>query len=62
MSKLYETVHAVLSHGPRSTEEIVTECRRAGLPSGLKRSDCFSIYPTKRWNARAHGAAKGAKT
>jgi len=31
MSKLYDTVHAVLSRGPRSTEEIVTDCRRAGL-------------------------------
>jgi hypothetical protein len=30
MSKLYETVHAVLARGSRSTEEIVTECRRAG--------------------------------
>jgi len=30
MSKLYETVYAVLTRGPRSTEEIITECRRAG--------------------------------
>lgn len=30
MSKLYDAVHAVLSRGLRSTEEIVTECRRAG--------------------------------
>lgn len=30
MSKLYEAVHAVLARGPRSTEEIVAECRRAG--------------------------------
>ena len=31
MSKLYETVCAVLARGPRTKEEIVTECRRAGL-------------------------------
>ena len=30
MSKLYETVRAVLSRGPRSTDEIITDCRRAG--------------------------------
>jgi hypothetical protein len=30
MSKLYDAVHAVLARGSRSTEEIVTECRRAG--------------------------------
>jgi hypothetical protein len=30
MSRLYETVHAVLARGPRCTEEIITECRRAG--------------------------------
>jgi hypothetical protein len=30
MSKLYETVHAVLARGPRSTEEVITESRRAG--------------------------------
>src|SRR5438128_890657 len=31
MSKLYKKVHAVLGRGPRSMEEIITECRRAGL-------------------------------
>jgi hypothetical protein len=31
MSKLYDTVHDVLAKGPRSTEEIVAECRRPGL-------------------------------
>jgi hypothetical protein len=31
MSKLYETVYAILARGPRTKEEIVTECRRAGL-------------------------------
>jgi hypothetical protein len=30
MSKLYDAVHAVLARGSRSTEEIVSECRRAG--------------------------------
>jgi len=30
MSKIFETVHAVLSRGPRPTEEIITECRRSG--------------------------------
>jgi len=30
MSKLYETVQAVLARGPRSTDELLTECRRAG--------------------------------
>jgi hypothetical protein len=30
MSKLYDAVHAVLVRGSRSTEEIVSECRRAG--------------------------------
>ena len=30
MSKLYEAVHAVLARGPRSTEEILTDLRRAG--------------------------------
>ena len=31
MSKFYESVMSALSRGPRSTEEIVTECKRAGL-------------------------------
>ena len=31
MSKLYETVSGVLARGSRSTEEVVTECARAGL-------------------------------
>ena len=32
MSKLYDAVHGVLARGPRSTEEIIAECRRPGLP------------------------------
>ena len=32
MSKLYDAVHAVLAKGPRSTEDVVAECRRPGLP------------------------------
>lgn len=31
MNNLYDTVHAVLAKGARSTEEIVAECRRPGL-------------------------------
>ena len=31
MSKLYDTVHAVLAKGSRTTEEVVVECRRPGL-------------------------------
>jgi hypothetical protein len=34
MTKLYETVHAILARGPRSREEIITECRRAGQTCG----------------------------
>lgn len=30
MNNLYETIHAVLARGPRSAEEIITECRRVG--------------------------------
>ncbi|TWT64407.1 hypothetical protein [Rubinisphaera italica] len=32
MSKLYDAVHGVLAKGPRTTEQIVAECRRPGLP------------------------------
>ena len=31
MKTLYDTVHAIFSKGPKSTEEIIAECRRAGL-------------------------------
>jgi hypothetical protein len=32
MSKLYDMVHAALAKGPRTTDEIIAECRRPGLP------------------------------
>jgi hypothetical protein len=32
MSKLYEVVHGILAKGPRTTEELIAECRRPGLP------------------------------
>jgi len=31
MRKLYETVHAIFARGSRSTEDVITECRRSGL-------------------------------
>ena len=32
MSTLFETIQSALSTGPRSTEEVVTACRRTGAP------------------------------
>lgn len=32
MSTLYDAVHAALAQGPRTTQEIITACRRPGLP------------------------------
>lgn len=32
MSKLYDVVHGALARGPRTTEEIIAECWRPGLP------------------------------
>jgi hypothetical protein len=43
MSKLYETVHAVLARGPRSTDEVVTECRRAGQACRLETIGLFLL-------------------
>jgi hypothetical protein len=31
MSRLYQAVQAALAKGPRTTEEVVAECRRSGL-------------------------------
>ena len=32
MKNLYDTIHSIFSKGPRSTEDVISECRRAGLP------------------------------
>jgi hypothetical protein len=32
VSQLYDVVHGILARGPRTTEEIIAECRRPGLP------------------------------
>ena len=32
MSQLYDMVHDILVRGPRTTEEIIAECRQPGLP------------------------------
>jgi hypothetical protein len=41
MSQLYETIRAILARGPRAADEIVAECRRAGLTC---RGDTIAVY------------------
>jgi len=41
MSKLYDAVHAALAKGPRSTDEVVAECRRPGLPFRAETIELF---------------------
>lgn len=46
MSKLCEVVHAILAKGPRTTEELIAECRRPGLPY---RAETIRLFLQLSW-------------
>lgn len=43
MSKLFDAVHGVLAKGPRTTEQVVAECRRPGLPFRPETIELFLV-------------------